>query len=158
MLHGFADLRSSSELIKKLRYDYEKMLKNPSNSYEAFNFFVTAEHILDWKFPGGRGSDGEARRTELRDKHQILKVVSHIANGAKHFILESKRHNSVSHVDSVGGSTFNSFMFNSVPFNSQSDLIVSLEGEAAIEFGSSISAIDLAQKALSFWNEFENND
>ena len=39
---GFFALGTPADLLKKLRHDF---------SYAAFDFFVTAEHLLDWKYP-----------------------------------------------------------------------------------------------------------
>lgn len=45
---GLAELRVPHDLVKKLEYDLEQILKSPQDQYAALDFFVTAEHIVDW--------------------------------------------------------------------------------------------------------------
>lgn len=59
----------------------------------AFDFFVTAEHIVDWTHPKDR-----EKRKELRGL-PLLAVTSHIANDAKHFEVTAKHHQSVEDVE-----------------------------------------------------------
>lgn len=149
-MEGFADLRTARDLLKKLEHDYEVLRQEPTSSYNAFNFFVTAEHILDWRYPGGRGSDGAEKRHALRSSSELLKVVSHIANGAKHLILDDPRHQSVQHVDQVS-TPYSSGAYGAGPYGG--GMIVTLEGPAAAELGASISVIDLARRVVAFWQD-----
>ena len=45
---GFFQLGSASDLFKKLEWEYENLRAQPGNAYHAFNFCITAEHMLDW--------------------------------------------------------------------------------------------------------------
>lgn len=148
-MKGFAELQTATDLRRKLEHDLGVLEADPADVYAAFNFFVTAEHILDWLYPGGRGSAEAKQRTAHRESHQLLKVVSHIANGAKHFILESKRHDSVQHVDQVS-TTYGTGEYGAGPYGGRG-LLITLEGLAAEELGNAVSALDLAREVVDYW-------
>jgi len=67
---GMFELRAPKDLRAKLRREYERLKSDPNDPDTAWNFFVTAEHMLDWLFPG----DKEAMRRE-RDSDQLLQAV-----------------------------------------------------------------------------------
>lgn len=79
MFQGFGELKVPSDLLHKLRHDLERMKGLPQDQYAAFDFFVTAEHIVDWLHPNSK-----ADREALRSSTALLRITSHIANGAKH--------------------------------------------------------------------------
>ena len=95
---GFADLRNPCDLLRKLQHDQERMVADPADSYAAFDFFVTAEHMLDWLHPD---PGGEAARKAARRGDILLQLTSHIASGAKHFDARDRRHTSVSSVEYI---------------------------------------------------------
>jgi len=86
---GFASLKTSGDLLGKLKYDYKRMLSNPYDAYAAFDFFVTAYHMLDWLHPIPTGKAAQKKNDEARSAEEtgsiLLQVCSHIANGVKHF-------------------------------------------------------------------------
>ena len=63
-MKGVFNLRTPIDLLDKLKYDYAVFEKDKNNPYLAFNFFVTAEHMLDWIYPG---YSNKGKRTALRD-------------------------------------------------------------------------------------------
>ena len=69
------------------------MTSRMDDEYAAFDFFVTAEHLVDWHIP----NDRQGQRA-LRESETILQVVSHIANGVKHFRATAPQHTSVADV------------------------------------------------------------
>lgn len=81
---AFFELKTAVDLFKKAEIDFAAMKDSPGDSKLAFNFFVTVEHIPDWL----------NRRADVNTS-PVLRVVSHLANGAKHFTLDDKRHKSV---------------------------------------------------------------
>ena len=87
---GFGELKKPIDLVRKLEFDLERINKSPKDQYAAFDFFVTAEHIIDWICP-----DSRKDREELRSSSPLLRITSHIANGAKHFEAKAKHHTSV---------------------------------------------------------------
>jgi hypothetical protein len=56
---GVFELRSPADLLAKLGRELERLRTAPNDVDHAFNFFVTAEHMLDWLHPGNKG---KARR------------------------------------------------------------------------------------------------
>src|SRR4051812_13358756 len=94
-----------------MEHDYRRMLAAPHDAFPASDFFIAAEHIVDWRWP----DDGRMQR-EVRS-HDPGKTVSHLASGAKHFEATQARHQSVRAVGSEwfhilpwssGGSTLQS--------------------------------------------------
>jgi hypothetical protein len=86
-MKGFFELQTPADLLRKLRADLEDMKRQPRNSYLAFNFFVTAEHMKDWLFPG---YENTSKRKALHDSSHVLQICSHVANGAKHFVAQAR--------------------------------------------------------------------
>ncbi len=91
-MQGFFQLETPDDLLAKLERDFARMNRAPNDPDPAYDFFVTAEHMLDWLYPGNAGRKS---REEQRDRHALLQLVSHIATGAKHMVPEAKRHKSV---------------------------------------------------------------
>jgi hypothetical protein len=87
---GIFTLKTARDLYQKLERDFEVLQAQRTNADACFNFFVTAEHLPEWEL----GADAVAAAA-FRRKHAILRVCSHIATGAKHFIPDPERHDSV---------------------------------------------------------------
>jgi hypothetical protein len=47
---AFAELRTPKDLIRKLEHDFDRVEKWPSDQCAVFDFFITAEPIVDWIF------------------------------------------------------------------------------------------------------------
>src|SRR5262249_48685067 len=62
---------------------YHRMLAEPLNAFPAWDFFVTANHLVDWIWP----SAGSAQHRVERRWGTIPRICEHLANGAKHFII-----------------------------------------------------------------------
>ncbi len=91
---GFGELQQPRDLVRKLEHDLDRLMNSPQDQYAAFDFFVTAEHIVDWRHP----DDRPAREAE-RGSSPLLRITSHIANGAKHFEAKAKHLQYVSGVE-----------------------------------------------------------
>jgi hypothetical protein len=149
MVAGIFDLKTKHDLLEKLKHDYRLMVERPSDSYLAFNFFVTAEAMLDWIYPG---NTNRKNRELIKNNEELLQITSHIASGAKHFTNLSNHH------DSVGGTGKASEYFSTYfPTNyfpsyfGKEDLIIFLDGDASVKLGVSIPAVELAEKILAYW-------
>ncbi len=145
---GFFELQTKNDLLKKLEFDFSRLQQSPLDRYTAFDFFVTAYHMLDWTYPGYANS----KVREAKEGSEILlQVCSHIANGAKHFKAEAARH------QSVAGSRFEKGAFDPNVFQNDAfdvgRLLVELDGDAATKFGPSIGVMDLAVKLVEFWRK-----
>lgn len=144
-LGGFFQLRFPQDLFAKMRYDYERMKREPMNVYPAFDFFVTANHLVDWIWP----SAGREQLKKNRAEHAIPRICEHIANGAKHFLLTAP-HNAVAGLKATHGA-FDPAAFDSNAFDT-SGLFIDLKPDEAAAFGAErITAIDLAQRVLEYW-------
>jgi hypothetical protein len=119
------------------------------DAYLAFNFFITAEHLLDWQFPG---QANEPQRRVARQTDVLLEITSHIASGAKHFIVEAKHHKSVVATQRRSG-YFGRYMGHWFGHSMGArGLFVVLDGSAATHLGQSISAVELARRVMAYWN------
>ena len=140
---GFAELRVPRDLVRKLEYDLERVLKSPQEQYAAFDFFVTAEHIVDWLHP----DDKEARKS-LRSSSSLLRFTSHLANTVKHFDAKAKHHQSVADVEKprfvAAGYVKDGFF--------EDPVTVHLTADERQWFGqSSIDVTVLAQQVYEYW-------
>jgi hypothetical protein len=142
---GFGELQSPRDLLIKLRHDLERMESSPQDQYAAFDFFVTAEHIVDWLHPSDQD---HKRRNALRSKTPLLRITSQIANGAKHFEARNKRHKSVVGIEKdryvEAGYTEDGYV--------AEPLLIRLTEQEASDFGQpAIEAIWLARRVLECW-------
>ena len=149
-MKGIFDLRTPADLRRKLNNENQQLIAQPTNAYIAFNLFVTAEHLLDWLYPGNAN---RAKRTTERNGSLILQICSHIANGAKHFEVEDEHHSSVSDTGQTGGYyPPGYFPTGFMPHFPESRLVVRLDGAARTKFGNSVSAEELGQLIVDYWN------
>ena len=141
---GFADLRSPCDLLRKLEHDQGRMVSDPTDSYAAFDFFVTAEHMLDWRRP----DPGDApKRKAARENELLLQITSHIANGAKHFEARDPRHKSVTGIEREG---YADDYVNSGYVDEC--IVIALSPAEAIAFGcTKIDAVVLGYRVLNSW-------
>ncbi len=143
---GLFSLQNVSDLLQKLEFDFGRLQRSPVDTYAAFDFFVTAEHMLDWQHPGDAH---KKRRTQERRKEVLLQICSQIASGAKHFKAESPQHQSVkSSREENGGFDRNAFQNNVFDVGR---LVIELEGDAAAVLGSPVAVPALAAKILNLW-------
>lgn len=142
---GFAELRVPRDLVQKLEYDLERIRKSPQDQYAAFDFFVTAEHIVDWIHP-----DDEKARKAVRRSSSLLRITSHLANGVKHFEAKAKHHRSVADIEKsryVEAGYVEEGYF-------EDPLIVHLTSDEQKSFGqSNIEVATLAQQVFEYWKD-----
>lgn len=146
-MEGFLELKGPIDLLEKLRHDMRLLEKDPMDTYLAFNFFVTAEHLADWLYPGFANS---AALKQFRKGSLLLQMCSHLANGIKHFRAEAKHHKSVSGATKRLGAFGNAFgnVYGSVFGRGIS---IQLDGDAKQQYGEEINAVVLARHVLNFW-------
>lgn len=140
---GFAYLQKPSDLLKKLEHDFSRLQSDRDNPYVAFDFFVTAEHIIDWINP----TDPIANKG-IREGNALLKAVSHIANGAKHFHATNRRHKSIEDVEIQHyvepGYVAEGYI--------RSPLIVRFTASEALALGEDqLEVVQLAERVLNYW-------
>ena len=152
--NDFGELRTPTDLVKKLKHDLQRMATSGSDQYAAFDFFVTADCIVDWMHPEVPGDkiatdEQKKRKSDLRKNNDLPRIASHIANGAKHFVVT--RHNSVAGIEKsryVEEGYVEDGYF-------EDPLLVHLMPDEAARLGvqGSIEAIQLARLVLQFWSE-----
>ena len=136
----FFELTTPLQLFQKMEADLIALQESGQDSRIAFNFFVTAEHLPDWL-----GLRGEVR------KHALLRIVSNLANGAKHFTINQKYHSSV-----VATSKDRYFEEDYVePGYIEEPLLVHLSQDETNEMGTAtIDSVTLGKKVLDFWRSY----
>jgi hypothetical protein len=150
-MNGIFNLNSPTDLLRKLESDFARIENNPRDENAAADFFVTAEGLLDWLYPGK--ANKQARESE-RSSNTLLQVTSHLATSVKHFKAEAKHHGSVKNTKKTGG-IFGANVFAARAFRANSfpkgNLLIELETKPAQELGSPITAIELARRVLNYW-------
>ena len=152
-MQGVFQLVGPTDLRAKLRRDLKRFSEEPLNPDMAFNFFVTAEHMLDWVYPGRANSK---RRTAEKRESALLRVCSHLANGAKHFEVEDPQHDSVKSTGTAGGylspSYFPSAYLADAYFGAGRVLVVRLGPAASAALAPVVPALTLAEQVLQYWD------
>jgi hypothetical protein len=151
-MKGLFGLSNSADLFKKLEREFEQLIADPADAYVAYNFFVTAWHLLEWKHPG---PSGKLIRDRIRDQTPVLQICEHLAVGAKHFeptnpklkaVSSSKRSNSWANGAWAPGAWTKGAW--------ASSLSIELTGDAQKAYGSHIKVEDLAQYVMDYWRSF----
>jgi hypothetical protein len=109
---GFFELVTAEDLRDKARKDLSILRAAPIDSMAAFNFFVTARHVLEWKW-GAVAATGFI-----------------VGDGAKHFELHSKRLTQVENLKMHSGA-FDKEAFDSGAFDT-AELQVELNPQEAL--------------------------
>jgi hypothetical protein len=79
----------------------------------------------------------------------IPRICEHLANGAKHFIV-NREHRAVAEIERVQG-TFDAAAYDASAFDTE-PLLITLDAKEAGEFGvEQITAADLARRVLIYW-------
>jgi len=135
-------------LVTKLERHLRTLQANPRDADTAFDFFVTAESLVDWLLPG---RENKQARRNLYDREPLLQVVSHIASGAKHYTVEAAHHKTVRSTRRTGG-LFSGRLFagrlHAGRLFPKGGLTIELDGQPAVLYGASISAVAIAELIL----------
>lgn len=148
MNDGFADLKTARDLLRKMEHDRARMSQDPMDTYAAFDFFVTAEHMLDWLIPDEPGKSRRRERQDRRDGNRLLRITSHLANGAKHFRVTAAQHESVEQADTIEGA-FDPRAFSTSAFSPSAFAFSGLHVQ--LDDGELLHAYSLADQVLELW-------
>src|SRR5262245_55903517 len=153
-MHGFFELKTPSDLLHKLEREYERWKADPLNVDHAWNFFVTAEHLLDWLGRRHNGPPllGGESINKFRTDRPHLRICSHLANGGKHFRPNPKQHTSVASTRQRPGYVKPGYV--KPGYGKSSTLMVDLtpDEQKALSLAElSIEALTLAADVLAFW-------
>jgi hypothetical protein len=148
-MKGILGLKNHHDLYKKLEREYERLKADPSDADVAYNFFVTAWHLLEWKHPDPKGKQ---IRAAIRNATPLLQVCEHLAVGAKHFTNLQAKHASVtdSRASGVWGRGFWAPGFWAKGLWAEW-LEMSLSGDAEQAFGKIVKAHEFAAKVIDYW-------
>lgn len=138
---------SSTHLVGKLERDLEEMKKNPMSMDPVFNFFVTAEALVDWVAPG---REAGMQRHDFRKRDVMLQICCHVASRLKHRREEDCRHRYVTDIY-VDGCVFNEVFADVFGNVFGGKMTIGLDAEAKAQLGDSVPATELAEKILEFW-------
>jgi hypothetical protein len=142
-MQGAFDLQTAQDWLQRLERELQTFRAKPNDRDAAVNFFIAAESMLDWKHPG----DGNAStRKIIRDSEPLLKVIWDLASLSKHRDVRPN-HDSVDD-SGVLGEFFGGRFFGGSFFG---ELSVRSRGPAAARLGPSVSAIELAERAVAYW-------
>lgn len=140
-LNGFFELRTPRDLLAKLEADFARLISSEptgiETQYAALDFFVCAEHLPEWV----ANANGQ-KASDLRN-YPDGALVSHIANGAKHFRVTHSKHVSARQTRVDEGS-FQSDAFQSSAFQ-VGRLVIEKES------GGEVEVQDLARRVLEYW-------
>jgi hypothetical protein len=145
---GFGNLQTPQDLFEKLQHDFSRIKNDPLDTYAAFDFFVTAEHMLDWVYPDAPGMSQKAQRKAVRASERLLQITSHIANGSKHFITTDPRHDSVENIEANSGG-FDPRVFSTSAFSAEAFKFSGLT--VVLDDGSHMHVFQLAEQVLALW-------
>ena len=82
MVHLTYGLYSPCDLLKKLKFEAERLKQN-FNSYDFFNFVVTAYHLCDWV-----EKNFGLRKGDILDSYLEIQICRDLANASKHFGID----------------------------------------------------------------------
>ncbi len=143
---GWFGFETRGDLLSKLERDLARLRQDPADGDAAFNLFVTAWSLVDWLHPGN-----PAAREALRTQHHILQACAHLADGSKHLLLHNPGHVSVH--NTTRGGNWAQWPLRMSPGQrpvSPKALFVHLTGAPAEAFGCFPSALELAEKTVTW--------
>ena len=148
-MRGLFDLLTAEDLCAKLEHDYERVRANRADVFAAFDFIVTAWHLVEWRYPSDAA---KTQRSDIRTQYPIVGLCEHLAVGGKHFEPTGKKHQSVkaSHRNSAWkrGAWAPGVW---APGVWKDDLVIELAGPAKAAFGDQLTFGQFADLVMDFW-------
>jgi hypothetical protein len=145
---GLFDLVTADDLCAKLDHDYRRVKADSADVFAAFDFIMTAWHLLEWRYPG---NDGKKQRDALCQQHPILALCEHLCVGGKHYEPINPK------LQSVQGSFRKSAWKRGVWAPGvwakiwEDGLVIELSGAAKSAFGERITMERFADLVIEFW-------
>jgi hypothetical protein len=152
-MEGLFDLKTPEHPLHKLEWEYTQWQDDPLNTYRAWNFFVTAEHLPDWLWHTDSRPLKGVKPPAFRKQCSLLRICPHLANGGKHF-RPNREYTSVASTRQQKGWVPSGWMppvWVELPA-----LMVDLSPKEQQELpcpSASIDAFGLAEEVLAFWQE-----
>jgi hypothetical protein len=147
-MRGWGHLQSAADLARNVQRDLKRLQALPGSTDVAYDFFVTAFHVIDWVYPTSK-----TERKHLQAEEPLLDIAGHLCNGAKHF--EAKQWNQVDRMSQRGRyfppGYFNPNLF-AVGYFRSPGLTITLTAAEATRFGATeLEALVVAKKICEFW-------
>ena len=146
---GLFDLVSANDLCAKLDHDYRKVKASPSDVFAAFDFIVTAWHLLEWRYPN---SEGRAVRQSLCEQYPVIGLCEHLCVSGKHYTPSNPK------LQSLEGSFRRSAWKRGVWAPGVwalgtwlDELVIELSGPARVQFGERLTMEEFADHVMEFW-------
>jgi hypothetical protein len=148
-MQGVFGLHSARDLLRKLELDHARIKADPVDPFAAYDFVVTAWHLLEWALPGPANASA---RASLCAANPLLRVCEHLAVGAKHFEPSSSRHTSVAGDDIQGIWGKGMWAPGMWAKGMWAEwIVIQLDGEAAAALGRQVTILSLSDQMLDFW-------
>jgi hypothetical protein len=150
-MKGVFGLTSAADLLKKLEREYTGFVADPSNADAAYNFFVTAWHLLEWKYPDPNPGVANSTRKATRDAEPLLQVCEHLARGAAHFENRRATQEPVAATATAGVWAPGTWAPGTWSSGAAGEwLEITLTGQAH-KYGDTIAAHKLAEHVMDYW-------
>ena len=146
---GLFDLVTADDLCAKLDHDHRRVKADSADVFAAFDFIVTAWHLLEWKYPGNKA---KAERDDLCQQYPILSLCEHLCVSGKHYEPTNPK------LQSLQGSFRHSAWKRGIWASGiwakdvwQDGLIIELSGAAKDAFGDRLTMERFADLVMQFW-------
>src|SRR5688572_27857908 len=83
---GLSELRTPTDLLRKLEHDLARIERDPLDAYAAFDFFATAHLLLD-RIYSSTNPKARADRKAAEATDYLVQLCAQIANGSTLFAV-----------------------------------------------------------------------
>jgi hypothetical protein len=146
---GLFDLVTADDLCAKLDHDYRRVKADSADVFAAFDFIMTAWHLLEWKYSG---DNAKAQRASLCQQYPVLELCEHLCVSGKHYEPTNPK------LQSVQGTFRHSPWKRGVWAQGvwgkgtwQDGLVIELSSTAKQMFGDRLTMEQFADLVLQFW-------
>jgi hypothetical protein len=144
------NLRLTTDLLNKLRYDLAELKRQPGNAYLAFNFFASAAQVPDWLHPG---DENGPLRQGIAETSPLVRLSKEIAEGKVQLVLDENH--DVSEPRKGWLSSLSDFAARgAAAAAAPGQLLIDCRGDGEKELGRQIDAVSLAARIVAFWQNY----
>jgi len=119
------DFQGARDLFEKLKRDGEAITTR-GNGDSAFNFCVTAYHLLEWIRKDPLASGISSSEISALQEHKLLRACRDLANASKHFRLKTGYKNQVVKDSSVQSQGWGNGPWGSMPWGGGDFIVIEL--------------------------------
>jgi hypothetical protein len=146
---GLFDLISADDLCAKLDHDCRRVKANSADVFAAFDFTMTAWHLLEWRH---QGSSNRAARDALCAQYPVLGLCEHLCVSGKHYAPTNPKHQSV--LGTFRSSAWARGFWASGFWGKnvwKDGLVIELSGAARSALGDRLTMEQFADLVMAFW-------